>query len=104
MKQKSSDGDLKSSFTPWESVQTDPEAPKKTDPEAFTIENIMKFDLYAYLVASTHFYMENKIALKKELLSGITVAVMQVPEVRISTAPLLCQASRPIPSLLGTSD
>ena len=59
---------------------------KEPNPEAFTVRNIMTFDLYMYLGESIIFYKDNPIALKKELLSGITVAVMQVPEVHSLSA------------------
>lgn len=48
------------------------------DEDPWTI--LTSFSLRKYIVSSVEFYMNDKEAFKNELLSGVTVAVMQVPE------------------------
>ena len=48
--------------------------------EENAFEIVKNFSVGTYLSESCQYYKENPIAFKKEVLSGLTVAVMQVPE------------------------
>lgn len=63
-----------------QTVETSMVQAKKTFSEFRTFVEASPAMLFAYLAASTTFYRENPSSLRKELLSGITVAILQIPE------------------------